>query len=99
MRTIWKVKLQMGVTQAELPVDHKVLTAQFQRRQLCLWVEVETDSPKEMQVFEVVGTGHEMSVPVCGERQYISTVQVQPDESLVFHVYHLVKAPMRIGTH
>ena len=98
MRTIWKVELKAGVTQAELPVDHKVLTAQFQRRQLCLWVEVETDSPKETQVFEVVGTGHEME-PTCGERQYISTVQVQPDESLVFHVYHLVTATMRIGTH
>jgi hypothetical protein len=91
MRTIWKVELKAGITQVELPVDHKVLTAQFQRRQICLWVEVETDSPKETQVFEVVGTGIAISPPVRGEKRYISTVQFQPDESSsVFHVYQLV---------
>lgn len=88
MKTVWKFTLEVTDRQTiQMPISAKVLTAQFQGNQLCLWAEVEFNEGAEPEtsgrMFEIFGTGHPMK-PF--KRHYIASVQ-QPGLPLVWHIY------------
>lgn len=66
----------------EMPLSGKILTAQMQGDQLCLWALVDPDNDWEgYRIIYVHGTGH----PIKEENlKYIATVQTR---GLVFHVF------------
>lgn len=85
MLTIHKYKIT-GTGPIEMPVQQKILTAQFQKDALYIWAMVETDNPKEKVMFELVGTGHE--VLPNSKRLYIATAQ---EGSYVWHLFQILK--------
>mgnify|MGYP001551736993 CR=1 FL=1 len=81
---IFKYPLTINDVQGvDMPEDAKILCAQVQGTQLCLWAEVEPARSLYPRVIEIFGTGHPMEER---PRRYIGTVQTY-DGSLVWHVY------------
>ena len=86
MKKIYKYPLEITDTQfVELPLGAKILTAQMQGNQLCLWAIVNTlpGAVKKNRRIEIIGTGNPMPT---GELEYISTFQVYGG-GLIFHVF------------
>jgi hypothetical protein len=86
VKTVYKYPLRLADAQAvQLPKGARILTAQFQGEQLCLWAMVDTDQD-EMQKREIRihGTGHPISN--VDALRYIGTVQ-QFGGSLIWHVF------------
>lgn len=80
--TIWKFQIPIcGMQHIEMPAAAKILTAQAQGSQLCLWAEVDPDAVLKVRRIEIFGTGHPMG---NGQRRYIATVQMS---NLVWHIY------------
>jgi hypothetical protein len=83
-RTVWKFpfEVDMKVT-LTMPKGATVLRVGTQRdtlRPLCLWAEVDPESPEVERLFAVRGTGH-----LLGDvGRYLGTVT---DEPFVWHVY------------
>lgn len=85
MKMIWKYKLAARTVQTiQMPVGAQILTAQFQRDEICLWAMVdEVYQAFEGRKIEVLGTGE--SAPEA-KRKHIGTVQTNNGD-LVFHVF------------
>lgn len=82
MITIYKYTLLLRDEQSvRLPVGAKVLTAQQQGIDICIWAEVDPKARLAVRKFWIVGTGH--PVPSSGAC-YLSTVQMG---AFVWHVY------------
>lgn len=87
MKAIWKFELDPRNLKVMLPFGAKVLTAQGQHDRICIWAEVNTETPiKEEVIFEIFGTGHRMTEDIGVDREYIGTAQIHSGD-LVFHVY------------
>ena len=86
MKSIWKFELNPQDLKVIIPVGAKLLTAQGQNDQICVWAEVDTKAEKEDVIFEVFGTGHDMPENMGTDREYVGTAQIHGG-SLVFHVY------------
>ena len=87
MKKIYKYQLKLIDSQSVfLPVGYKILSAQLQAGQLCMWAMIDpyiADMvPVEIKVF---GTGHEIESN-CGD--FIDTFQLN-NGGLVFHVFAL----------
>lgn len=86
-RTIWKFNLPIADrSMVKMPAAAKVLTAQMQRGDLCLWVDCEPSEPSEIRHFAVYGTGNPLPNDIGYSDTYIATAQ---DGALVWHVYEL----------
>ena len=85
MKTIWKYVLSSTDWQIiEVPKIHKVLSAQSQYNQVCLWVEVDDSSPKSSTIGVFIAvTGNEV---LKQDIKFLDTVQLY-DGTLVLHVY------------
>lgn len=86
MKKIFKYPLEITDTQfVELPLGAKILTAQMQGNQLCLWAVVNTlpEAVKKNRRIEIIGTGNPMPT---GDLEYISTFQMMGG-GLIFHVF------------
>ena len=67
------------------PTGFRILTAQNQRNQLIVWVEVDTDNHTEFDVeFLCILTGEEIPDDERSGMNYIATVQI---EIFVYHVF------------
>ena len=89
MKTIYKYTLEpIGGLTIQMPIGAKILTVQGQNDRICIWAEVNSDSPTEEVIFEVFGTGHDIRTDMWRGREYIGTVQLC-DGTLVLHVYRL----------
>jgi hypothetical protein len=86
MKTIWKFVIDPKNLKLEMPVESKILTVQGQDHDICIWAEVDTEAEKEEVLFEVFGTGHELTENMGTGREYVGTAQMYGG-SLVFHVY------------
>lgn len=86
MKSIWKFELNLNDLRAMIPAGSKLLTAQGQNDQICVWAEVDTEAHKEEVLFEVFGTGHEIPENMGTAREYVGTAQIHGG-ALVFHVY------------
>jgi len=72
-----------------MPYDSKILKAENQHGQLCLWVLVNTECQEENRTFLLTGTGHAISYEMS-EIDFISTFQMRGG-SFVFHVFEIKK--------
>jgi len=75
MRTIFKYKLNLEISEINMPQHAKVLSFQFQNGTPYIWTEVETDNNTEIRHFRVTGTGQYLP-PEC--HTYIGTFQDGP---------------------
>ncbi|NML70016.1 hypothetical protein HHL23_09405 [Chryseobacterium sp. RP-3-3] len=85
MKTIYKYQLEitLDVQIIEMPVHAKILSAQNQNENPCMWVEVETTNDVEFRRFYVLGTGYPMP---SNTSRFIGTIQIN---DLVFHLFEL----------
>lgn len=88
VKTIWKYPLRIEPEQVRsMSASAKILTAQMQNGQLCLWAEVDTDeSFVDDFIIQIFGTGHELKCPY-GQLKYLATVQ---HGLLVWHIYERI---------
>ena len=86
MKTIHKYQLDPRDLNLSLPVGAKLLAAQEQNNQICVWAEVDTEADTELVGFEVFGTGHEMT---DAPREYIGTAFIDGG-GFVFHIYKMI---------
>lgn len=86
MRTVYKYPLVITDLQhVEMPSDARPLLLAVQNRQLCLWVECDTDAPKSVMEVYVVGTGHDIG-HLPDNARHLGSVVIYA-ASLVWHVY------------
>jgi len=85
MRTIHKFPLfRIGqVNEVEMARDAIPRRVAMQDGVLCMWAEVDTDTPKKTRRFSVVGTGR----PIHENGSYIGTCD---DGPFVWHVLELI---------
>lgn len=85
MKTIWKYPLKVAGEQVvEMPEGAKIISAQMQGGQLCLWAIVISCRAVESRRICVFGTGHDISTDRAYE--FIDTAQMAGG-SLVWHVF------------
>lgn len=70
-----------------MPKGAKLLDAQMQGGQLCLWALCNQDAPTEPRYLAVYGTGNPMP---DDPGEYLATFQMSGG-ALVFHVFELTK--------
>ena len=90
MKKIYKYIIPISDEQTvKIPYDAKILSAQMQNGQLCLWAIVDPKSDVQGgKVISIHGTGHELRESP-GQLKFISTVQ---DGPLVWHVFERIDA-------
>lgn len=84
MSKIYKYQLEIGTTVVSMPEDARVITAQVQRGNLCMWVVVDPNAEVIDRHFAVVGTGHH----VPDSAKYIATFQLD-NGGFVGHVFEV----------
>lgn len=84
MKTVWKYSLGPYGGSIDMPSGAKALHLAKQDGFICLWVEVDPDTPLMERHFVPVGTGHE----VPDGAVYVGTVLLD-DDSLVLHFYEV----------
>lgn len=87
---IWKYQLVVAQTQVlMLPMGAKILDAQMQHDQLCIWAQIDMQHKNflERRTFEIFATGQE--IVGRGHMQHITTFQ--PKSGLVFHLFEVSK--------
>ena len=87
VKSIWKFALKEDDFQTvSMPPQSKVLTAQVQNENVCIWALVD---PNDSQRFDypvwVHGTGHPV-VDAAIQGRYVASVQLEGG-ALVFHVF------------
>jgi len=86
MESIWKFKLEVADSQTvKMPEDAEIICVQIQHGEICVWVKVNIEAPKEDKVFKMYGTGHEHAFI---EGKYVGSVQ-QMNGQLVWHIFVL----------
>lgn len=82
VQTIHKFNVEIKDTfTLDLPVAHKILSLQVQNDVPVMWVLLDSEAPTCPVVFEVYGTGHEISSDAT---EYIGSVQVS---IMVWHIF------------
>jgi hypothetical protein len=82
MKRIFKYELAIEHSQLiEMPAKARILSVGNQGDQVCLWAEVDPDSPTLERRVLIAGTGH-----ATPPGEFIGTVLTN-DGSLVWHVY------------
>jgi hypothetical protein len=90
---IWKFPIEVADAQiVQMPLGAKILTAQMQRDQLCLWALVDPAAPIWPMEIAIIGTGHEARL--ARGMEYVATVQ-ELDGALVWHVFASTLAAIR----
>lgn len=83
MNTMYKYKLDLGITTLTLPAAYTFRYVGEQDRKVYVWAEVNTSAPEREVRVQIIGTGH----PMPKDSFYVGTVQMQ--NGLVWHVYEL----------
>lgn len=87
MKTIFKYPIKLAdIQDVRMPRGAKIISAQMQGEQLCLWAEVDNTVGLKWRSIEVFGTGHPMPE---APRLFIGTVQMHGG-SLIWHVYERI---------
>ena len=88
MKAIWKFPFETtGLFTLEMPANAQILTVQTQNEQGCIWALVDVDAPYEHRVFNIFGTGHDITDD--SNIGYIGTYQ-QHGGALVFHLFEVL---------
>lgn len=93
MKTIYKYQLTAhGKQSIGMPKDAKILHADEQHGQICIWAELDfdpDDNDLRARMIEVFRTGHEIHEDIGTERVYIGTVKLQGG-AFISHVYERI---------
>lgn len=84
MKQIYKYNLEYSDADGahmNIHGSHKILTAQEQNGILCIWAEVDTDTPIIKKPMYIIGTGTGF---ISEATRYVATVQ---QDRLVWHIY------------
>lgn len=86
MAEVWKYELVLETT-IQMPIGAKILSANEQFGDICIWALVNPTVEHEARMFEVYGTGH----PIVGHEdlKFIDTVMIN-NGKFVFHVFERV---------
>jgi hypothetical protein len=85
---IWKYLLEVTDIQAiQIPVGSRILSADNQNGDLCLWAIVPTQNATEDRCIEIIGTGNPVLEAIGLTRRFIGTVIMRP---FVWHVFERV---------
>jgi hypothetical protein len=90
MMTIYKYQFPIADSfTLLLPRGHRILSAEMQGDQPCLWALVDTDAPKVTENFRLIGTGHPIpefdnGVPLG----HVATFQMPP---FVWHLFRVLR--------
>ena len=87
MKTIWKYSLTPGNTKFCVPAGGIIRHVDEQFGNICLWIEVNTDSAEELRSFAVYATGQKNSEENI---KYLGSVKLEGG-ALVYHVYERLK--------
>lgn len=87
MLTVHKYPLPAHDCLVHMPLGAKVIHADIQGEQICLWAHVDTKQKKELRRFMIVGTGHTM--PEGQKLEHRGTVLMH-EGTLVVHVFENV---------
>lgn len=88
MITIWKFKLTEEKKQrVQMPRGAKILSAQSQRNDLCLWAMVDSTQPVVERTIICFGTGDEIK---NDQLRYIGTT-IFNDGYFVVHVFEVIE--------
>lgn len=86
MITIWKYVLKdKPVQKIELPEDYQIVSTQMVGTDICLWIMIDTKSPKKKITIEMIETGEKIDMKY--KRKKIDTVQ--KNWRMPCKVYHL----------
>jgi hypothetical protein len=87
VKSIWKFTLRVEDTQTvSMPPDSKILTAQAQNENVCIWALVDPNDPQRVDYpIWVHGTGHPVE-DAASQGRYVASVQLSGG-ALVFHVF------------
>jgi len=94
MRQIWKYILDSATLLTHdfltynVPKNGIILHVDEQFDEICVWVEVDPDAPKEQRHFKVYGTGHLIPDHDIVNRRYLGSVKLMKG-ALVFHVFEI----------
>jgi len=82
---IYKYQLDAtDVQKVKMPRASKILTAQPQFGNPCLWAVVDPRNSEVNRIIKIAGTGYDLSNKIMGD--YIGTVQID-DGLLIFHIF------------
>jgi hypothetical protein len=97
MKTIYKYTTTDCFLALNAPVT-RLLSAQCQRDEICIWAEVDTEAEDRHFIFFALGTGWNLSgFNHFDKMQYLSTTQ-QFDGDLIWHIYYLeLNEPFKEG--
>lgn len=87
MKTIHKFELKEIRNEISMPLGAIIRKVDLQYNATCLWVEVDTDKPKEIRTFAVTMTG----CPIPDGAAYVGTT-LSENPAYVTHVYEMNKA-------
>jgi hypothetical protein len=88
MQTVHKyeIKDKETLNRIEMPEGSIILSAQLQNEVPFIWVQVDTEKPLCVRLFEVFYTGEEQSYNMNVSRAFIDTILCH-DGRLVLHIY------------
>ncbi len=92
MKTIFKYELECqsaNTSVVKLPRGAIVLKAGTQKNDMFIWALVDDRFDSVERVFEIFGTGTDMSSVKIDNRKYIDTVFL--DCGLVYHVFEVIR--------
>lgn len=85
MKTIWKFPLTITYQQKiQMPQGAEILVVACQDERPCIWAIVDPVAPVEDRVFQIFGTGHQMSESMGVDRKFLGTAFCPPS---VWHVF------------
>lgn len=84
VRTVYKHALQLvsGPQQVSTFEGARVRLVAMQDHTLCVWIEADTDAPKQDRYFEISGTGRALDV----DAEWVGSCQ---SSLFVWHVYEM----------
>lgn len=87
MEVIYKYKLDIVDEQVvKMSIRGKILSAQNQKGELCIWVKEKPNDPSSNRVIKIIGTGNPIE-ELDEELEFIDTVQIG---QFVWHVFEKV---------
>jgi len=86
MKQVYKYILRLDRPICEIPKGGTIRHVDEQLGNICVWVEVDPDQPKEKRRFEIYGTGHTIREDMGVTRVYLGSVKLEGG-ALIFHIY------------
>jgi hypothetical protein len=86
-KAVWKFQIEIkDIMEIDMPKGSEILCVQNQKEIPCIWALVNPEASMEKRTFNLVGTGHDISIEDFTRFMYIGSFQLYKG-SLVFHLF------------